>query len=98
MDIPALANLGAVAIIALFAVREFFVYLAKKPNSHAKIVGPPIKPVLDSSDSIANAAGLKSAEWWELTFARIVKQCLDDHQNKINRPVTEEAAHSRQEI
>lgn len=93
MDIPGLANLGAVAVIAVFAVREFFAYLSKKSNGNGKP-----SPPSSGSDSIANAAGLKSSDWWELTFARIVKQCLDDHQARIARPLNEEAAQMRQEI
>jgi hypothetical protein len=108
-DVSGLANLGAVAVIAVFAVREFFAYLSKKSNGNGKhdTVGVkidlgPITAKLDqlirASESSPNMAGAKSSDWWELTFSRIIKQCLDDHENRINRPIIEEAAESRQEI
>jgi hypothetical protein len=88
-EVSQYANLGALAIVAVFAVTKFFEYLGKKP---AEL--PSIKP--DSTNG--GAAGLKTAEWWELTFARIVKQCLDDHENKVRRLITNEASEERQQM
>lgn len=104
-QLPDLANLSAVAIIAIFAVREFFAYLSKKSNGHAngqKIDLGEVNQKLDYLCKVAepspNAAGEKSSDWWELAFARIVKQCLDDHESKVRRPSAEEATKMRQEI
>lgn len=103
MDIPGLANLGAVAVIAIFAVREFFSYLNKKQGgngngtSHFKVDLGPLHQKLDQLLKV-DSAGQKTSDWWELTFARIVKQCLSEYESKISRPITEEAAESRQEI
>lgn len=104
-DTSGLANLGAVAVIAVFAVKEFFTYLKGKQSSGtngngSSVIKIDLGPLHHKLDQLlkTDAAGQKTAEWWELTFARIFKQCLDDHENKISRPINEDAAQSRQEI
>jgi hypothetical protein len=87
-EVKDLANLGALALVAMLAVKWFFEYLGKKP---------------DKSDTLSlkngnGKAGEKSAEWWELAVARIVRQCLDDHENRVRRPASLEAEESRQQI
>lgn len=103
--LPDIANLGAVAIIAIFAVKEFFSWLTKKSNGNGnghKVDLAPLHQKLDYLVKVAEgspgAAGQKSSDWWELTFARITKQCLDDHESKVRRPSAEEATKMRQEI
>lgn len=85
-----------VAVIAVLAIREFFGYLKEREKSAR--LPPPLPIKADDNGGKKDAAGLKSAEWWELTFARIVKQCLDDHENRIRHPANEEAQRSREEI
>lgn len=104
-QIPDIANLSAIAIIAIFAVKEFFAYLSgKKANGSngQKIDLSAVNQKLDYlckvAESPPNTAGQKTPEWWELAFARIVKQCLDDHETRIRRPAAEEATEMRQEI
>ena len=122
-QLPDIANLGAVAVIAIFAVKEFFAWLTKKSNGNGNTNGhkvdlAPVNQKLDYlckvAESSPNAAGQKSSDWWELAFARIVeavvtrilqtcippivKQCLDEHENKVNRPSMEEATKMRQEL
>ena len=92
-ELKDLANLGALALVAVLAVKWFFEYLGKK--SDAAKADPPL--TIKPSSGGNGKAGEKSAEWWELTFARIIRQCLDDHENK-RRPETKEAEETRQQI
>ena len=101
MDVPDVANLGAAAVIAVFAIKEFFTYLNKKSNGNGasgvlKLDLGPLDRKLDTL--LKSSEGARNSDWWELTLARIFKQCMDDHENRIRRPVIEEAAQSRSEI
>lgn len=104
-DLPDLANLGAVAVIAVFAVKEFFAYLSKKSNGSGGSNGPSVikvdlGPLHQKLDALlkADAAGQKTSDWWELTFARIFKQCLMEHENQVRRAGEEEATEMRQHM
>ena len=104
-NLTSISNYGAVVVVAVFMVKEFFAYLreSKKTGNGSNgygVVKLDLGPLHQKLDQLlkVDSAGQKTSEWWELTFARIFKQCLDDHENKINRPVTEEAAQMRQDI
>lgn len=103
-DFANISNYGAVVIVAVFMVKEFFGYLRESKKSGngngSSVIKLDLGPLHQKLDQLlkTDAAGQKTSEWWELTFSRIVRQCLDDHENKINRPIIEEAAQSRQEM
>lgn len=91
-DIANFVNLGALALIAAFAVKEFFAYLNKKGSNGStngsSVIKVDLGPLHQKLDTLIklneSTSGAKQPEYWELTFARIVKQCLEDfdgHQN-----------------
>lgn len=105
-DFANISNYGAVVVVAVFMVKEFFGYLRESKKvgngngNGSSVIKLDLGPLHQKLDQLlkSDVAGQKSSEWWELTFARIVKQCLDEHENRINRPIIEDAAQSRQEL
>ncbi len=90
-EVKDLSNLGALALVFVLCAKWFFEYLSRKSESKPEL--PSIK-----TNGGNGRAGEKSSEWWELTFARIIRQCLEDHESKVRRPELKEADETRQEI
>lgn len=90
-DIANFVNLGALALIAAFAVKEFFAYLNKKGSNGgsangSSVIKVDLGPLHQKLDQLIrtseSTAGAKSSDWWELAFARIVRQCLEDYDSR----------------
>lgn len=79
-----LTQLGAVALIAILLIKEIFSYLRetkKTGNGNgSSVIKVDLGPLHQKLDQLlkVDAAGQKTSDWWELTFARIVRQCLED--------------------
>jgi hypothetical protein len=87
-DITPFLKLGATGI-ALFALVLALIILYRVINAWVEGLG---------KKNGNGSSGSRPVEYWELVFARIVKEQLNEHEQKVRKPASEEAALIRQEM
>lgn len=88
-DISPFLKFGLIGIV-LFALVLALIILYRVINAWTATLG--------GKTNINGSSGSRPVEYWELTFARIVKQQLDEHEHKVRRPERAEAAQMRQDL
>lgn len=82
-DSPAIAGYVAIAIVAVRETGSLIKWLIER----------------DKHDAGGNGkSGEKPPSFWELTFQRIVRDCLKDHDEKVRRPDINEATEERKHL